>query len=92
MRQTERKYQRDYAGDAVGPDFTETTTGDAPSSVEVSINAKGQAQCSLKLYYADPATMQANMASDILRAFYEVRKSLDALGIVMAGEANGSGK
>ena len=48
MRQTTRQ------GETPEQTYTETTVGDAPASMELSQNAKGTWQLTVKLYFATP--------------------------------------
>ena len=66
--------------------FVETTTGDAPSSVEVSLNAKGNVQWSIKLYYPSPDEMHAHMNADLVRIDEQVKKFIDICGYTLAGK------
>lgn len=75
-----------------------TRTGDTPennwrevgpslaNSVEVSLNAKGQAQVALKLFYESPADMEQHVASDMAGIFDQVQAALSRLGIRLAGD------
>lgn len=45
--------------------FTETVSGDAPSSVEISQTSRGIYTYALKLYYSDPETLLAQARQDI---------------------------
>ena len=69
-----------------GQNFQQTTMGETPNSVEVSLNAKGQAQVSIKLYYGSPIEM-ASLAPAYLSAILkDVRASLASQGITLAGQ------
>lgn len=85
MRTTRRNYEKHYGGQPDGPDFTETTEGDAPCSVEINTNAKGQAQFNLKLYYASPEDMEDGVKGDMTAIIGRIRDTLVVLGIPMAG-------
>ena len=67
--------------------FRETTTGDAPSSVTVSFNAKGVAQLEVKAYYADAATMTLEAAKDLENTILNLVEMLHTHDIQVAGFA-----
>lgn len=60
MRKTERS--------GVAPEnvFSEITTGDAPSSIEVTRNARGDYQWSIKVYMQDSQTLKV-YGTEVLR-------------------------
>lgn len=88
MKHTER-----VTDPAAPENFVETTTGDDPSSsVEVSFNAKGVAQLSVKYYYPGPRELIDNAGMDVWSALYEVAHELAARGIQVAGIAPGAGE
>ena len=66
--------------------FVETTTGDAPSSVEISINAKGQAQVSVKLYFPDVKTLLEEGQVNLFNALMVGRVAARNAGFTLAGE------
>lgn len=61
--------------------FTEISTGDAPCSIELSMNAKGLVQPTIKLYYPDADTLersgpdQARRIMDALTARFQTPAS-----------------
>lgn len=65
--------------------FTEVTTGDAPSSVEISLTAKGQLQWSVKLYYDTPDAMLFRLDNDLKRVDIRVKKFAEESGYTLAG-------
>jgi hypothetical protein len=94
MKRTERKHEWHMSSEGVvhDPNFVETTEGDAPSSIEVSTNAKGQAQFSVKLYYDSPLALDSHVENDLSTIIMRVRGTLSQLGIPLAGENTGTGK
>lgn len=66
--------------------YTEISTGDAPSSAEVSLNSKGQLQWSVKLYYATPDEMHERVERDLLRINSDIRTFADTIGYTLAGK------
>lgn len=68
-----------------GQSYVETSTGDAPSSIEVSVNAKGQGQISLKLYFSDPDRLIHDGRGMLAAALYEAKMALTLQGIPLAG-------
>lgn len=75
-----------HAGGQPNDHWTETVEGATPNSVEVSLTAKGQAQVSVKLYYATAAEMAANAAQDATTIIAKVRAALAQEGITLAGQ------
>lgn len=69
-----------------GESWTETVEGATPNSVEVNINAKGQAQVSLKLFYPSAENMTLSVSADIFTVFEKVKMALDSHGIPLAGK------
>ena len=78
-RDTRREVYNDHGS------FVETTTGDAPSSAEVSFNARGVAQLTVKCYYPDAKTMAAEAAIDVEEAILNITSILQRHGIQVAG-------
>lgn len=72
-------------GDA-GNNFTQQTTGETPNSVEVSTNAKGAAQVSIKLYFASPVDMANDAARALDAVLTQVHDTLLLHGIPLAGQ------
>lgn len=68
--------------------FTETTTGETPNSVEVSTNAKGHAQITIKAYFTDPYTMQTEIEAVLVNTIANVKSALTRQGIPLAGEGS----
>jgi hypothetical protein len=64
-----------------GQNFEQVTEGELTSSVEVSLNAKGQAQWSIKLYYPDPAAMIDRSGDELELVARGIHAALTALGI-----------
>ena len=65
--------------------FVETTTGDAPSSVELTFNARGQAQYSLKLYFPSIEALTTGASAALVSAINEVEEALAIQHIPLAG-------
>jgi hypothetical protein len=68
-----------------GQSYVETTSGDAPSSIEVSVNAKGQGQVSVKLYFPDPERLVRDSRGMLAAALYEAKMALALQGMALAG-------
>lgn len=64
--------------------FSEVTTGEAPCSVEVSVNAKGIAQWSLKLYFASPDELLTHARAQLDEAISVVEAALIEHDIAIA--------
>lgn len=71
---------------APGGNVTEVTTGDAPSSIELSLTAKGQLQWSVKLYYDTPDAMLFRLDNDLKRVDIRVKTFADEQGYTLAGK------
>jgi len=69
-----------------GHNFTETVVGDAPSSVEISVNAKGQGQISVKLYYQNVTALLESSRVDLANALNEALIALGSVGIPLANQ------
>jgi len=66
--------------------FVEHTTGDTPySSVELTFNAKGQAQYSLKLYFSDVEALTTGARAALVQAINSVEEALTIQHIPLAG-------
>lgn len=65
--------------------FKEMTEGETPHSVELSLNAKGAAQFSIKLHYETPAEIHANVRNDLRSVIAEIKSALDEWNIPLAG-------
>ena len=73
------------AGD-MGQNFVQTSQGDTPNNINVSMNAKGQAQVEVKLCFASPDEMEREAGAQLARIYREVRLRLSEIGISLAGE------
>ena len=74
------------SGDA-GMNFEETTVGERAHSVAVDINAKGEAQISVKLYYDEIADLTDTSADTVSETIIRIARRLSLLGIRVAGVA-----
>lgn len=68
MRKTER------AGATPENVFSEITSGDAPCSIELTRNAKGDYQWSIKIYLADDHDLQARGALIVEHVDQQLRR------------------
>lgn len=65
--------------------YQEKIEGDLPHSVEISTNAKGQAQFSIKLHYESINAMSAIVRDDLFGVISEIKSALEQAGIPLAG-------
>lgn len=72
-------------GDA-GQNFTQVAEGELPNSVEISLNAKGQAQLTVKLYFTTPDEMVRQADGYVASIIGQVRATLAAMNIPLAGQ------
>lgn len=72
--------------------WTETTEGQTPNSITLSVNAKGQAQIEIKLTYATPEAMELSVEQALDRILTEVRTALQQHGIPLAGTVGQEGR
>ncbi len=68
-----------------GNNWVETTTGDTHSHAEVSFNAKGMAQISLKFSYDSAVEVIENAAADMEQALNRLAGMLHSHGVEVAG-------
>lgn len=67
--------------------YQERIEGDLPHSVEISTNAKGAAQFSIKLHYESLGEIRENVRKDLTDAILEIKSALADAGIPLAGGA-----
>lgn len=65
--------------------YQERIEGDLPHSVEISTNAKGQAQFVIKLHYETITAMGGIVRDDLFGLIGEIKSALDQAGIPLAG-------
>lgn len=72
-------------GDA-GQNFAQVIEGEQPHSIAMSMNAKGQAQLDIKLYFATTEEIEQKAGEQVARIVASVAEALAKIGVPLAGK------
>ena len=80
MRQTYR------SGETPEHNWTETSEGDAPCSIEINTTAKGTAQFTIKLTFRDADELKEKATERLINAIEQVKTVCMGCGLPLAGQ------